>query len=278
VLAIFLVTTLHLDLKPININQRSTIEHSWYELIETDIDEDTLKSICHQVLDVSDPRTTIEAKQVGEEGVKVRSSDLTRSRLDNIGSGFVQTSPTGVVASLTPTSSSGSFSDLNNIDINSSTVDYPYEEEVKRNPIVTVSRSTNLSTNTISNPIKKITSLPPPTPPEESPSYSISNSIPTPPPPPPDTPNSIQASTLVPPAPPLPTPPTPSITHSLAAIGGTSIPPTPSSIPPTPSAIPNYIPPTPSSIPPTPSSIPPTPVMEFNHSNNKRSVSSRSSV
>lgn len=252
-------------MKPININQRSLLEQSWYELIETDIDEETLKSICHQVLDVSDPKTTIQVKQVGEEGVNVRSSDLTRSRLDSIGSGFVQTSPTGVVASLTPTSSSSSFSELSNIDISSSTVDYPYEEEVKRNPIVTVTRTSNhitSNTTTVSNPIKKRISLPPPTPPEESPINSNISSVSIPPTPPPDTPNYIQATNLAPPTPPPPTPPTP-ITSSLASMKNNN-----SSLLVSPSLHP--LP------PPTPNSIPPTPIMEIYSSNNKRSVSSRS--
>jgi cyclin T len=49
--AVFLAT-LYMNLAPVNTYIRNTAEKTWFELLEPDIDEEALKSICSQLMDV----------------------------------------------------------------------------------------------------------------------------------------------------------------------------------------------------------------------------------
>jgi hypothetical protein len=77
--AIFLAA-LFMSLQPINIKHLS-LESTWYELLESDIDEDTLKSICEQMLEAyadassASSSRVIDPKKIMQARIKLQSCD-----------------------------------------------------------------------------------------------------------------------------------------------------------------------------------------------------------
>lgn len=101
--AIYL-STLHMDVKPeVKQNARTHVQPSWIDLLETPADEDTIREICIQLLDVID---------VGCAGRndQLEAYKSTRARLlDDVTR--CHSSP-NAIAGLTPTTTSASYVDL----------------------------------------------------------------------------------------------------------------------------------------------------------------------
>jgi hypothetical protein len=250
--ALFLAS-LQLGMKPVNPNPRSAVEYTWYELLEPDLEDDALKSICNQIMDVL---VDDSAQGVGPNGER-KEHQILRARLE---AACVQPlavhhpSPNTVTAvppqaaAVHNTKEDSNSNNNNHSDSHSHSHSHPgvaYDSEQQqqqqqadadggRKPRVTVFRHTSSTSSSIPVPVAAASSsaLPPtphstvqatpPPPPPDTPAGEHPYSMPTPggaPPIPPDTPGTAP--------PPPPTPPSEHcerVPHALAAGAAASVP------------------------------------------------------
>ncbi len=72
----FYLATMHLNITPINPNPRSLADQSWFELIESHIDEQLLRKICGDILDVYAEKspTNAFAQIKGKNGKEIKGA------------------------------------------------------------------------------------------------------------------------------------------------------------------------------------------------------------
>lgn len=249
--ALFLAT-LQLGMKPVNPNPRSTVEHTWFELLEPDIDDDVLKGICNQIIDVivDDNSTGMTASGERKE-IQLLRSRLEASHTQSLA--MHHPSPTTITAVPTqahahntkdPSNHHHNHSHSNNQHSHSNkddtmdTDDDPPTHDahdapdaprhVPSVPKVTVFRHLS-SGPPLPSPSISLPSATPPPPPDDTPTGAYQYALPTPegmPPNPPDTPGTAPPPPPTPPserterhenfdAPPMP-PPTPVLDESVS--------------------------------------------------------------
>lgn len=212
---------------------------AWFELLEADIDEASLKSICMQILDVMDSGKGHmghgSSHLVGCEQKSIETMKL-KCQMFNASSNALYMYPSPNCVSVYTPPSDIPYAPETDAYKNVDEEEYPYGEQeenrvtnVKVTHVKTVSNETSfMSTTSTSTTTTYTSSLqPPPTPPPPPPpplmhlpsaspaSSQCSTPALPPPPPPPDTPIlEVQSSPFLPSAPPPPPPDTPDIVEN----------------------------------------------------------------
>lgn len=99
------LAALHLDVKPeVKQSSRTHVQPSWIDLLETPADEDTLRDICIQLLDVV-------FIGIANKPDQINAYKLTRARLLDAATRY-HNSPNAIASGLTPSTSSGNQDDI----------------------------------------------------------------------------------------------------------------------------------------------------------------------